>query len=85
MHIYTLLVSWDIYGIIRNFIFASKNIWDLFQVLQINNMLVLVYWNANMTFDWINAKMDNLLNHTLVHIVLNTAFNLSDMWGAPQR
>lgn len=43
MHIYTLLVSWDIYGIIRNFIFASKNIWDLFQVLQINNMLVLVY------------------------------------------
>lgn len=44
-------------------------------------MLVLVYWNVNMIFDWINVKMDNLLNYIFVYIVLNIVFNLFDMWG----
>lgn len=44
-------------------------------------MFVLVYWNVNMIFDWINVKMDNLLNYIFVYIVLNMVFNLFDMWG----
>lgn len=44
-------------------------------------MLVFVYWNVNMIFDWINVKMDNLLNYVFVYIVLNIVFNLFDMWG----
>lgn len=44
-------------------------------------MLVFVYWNVNMIFDWINVKMDNLLNYIFVYIVLNIVFNLFDMWG----
>lgn len=44
-------------------------------------MLVFVYWNVNMIFDWINVKMDNLLNYIFVYIVLNMVFNLFDMWG----
>lgn len=48
-------------------------------------MLVFVYWNVNMIFDWINVKMDNLLNYIFVYIVLNIVFNLFDMWGVFQR
>lgn len=44
-------------------------------------MLVFVYWNVNMIFDWINVKMDNLLNYIFVYIVLNMVFSLFDMWG----
>lgn len=44
-------------------------------------MLVFVYWNVNMILDWINVKMDNLLNYIFVYIVLNIVFNLFDMWG----